>query len=69
MHTQITDTSVLALRGMDRLESLNLLGTAVTPACLKAAEELPKLKHLYVGETKIPADVPIPETLKGKLLF
>jgi mono/diheme cytochrome c family protein/uncharacterized membrane protein len=69
MHTQITDTSVLALRGMDRLESLNLLGTAVTPACLKAAGQLPKLKHLYVGETKIPADVPIPETLKGKLLF
>jgi uncharacterized membrane protein len=69
VHTKITDTSVLALRGMDRLESLDLFGTAVTPACLKAAEQLPKLHHLYVGETKIPTDAPIPESLEGKLLF
>jgi len=69
MHTKITDTSVLALGGMDRLESLDLFGTAVTPACLKAAEQLPKLHHLYAGETKIPADVPVPESLNGKLLF
>ena len=51
---------------MDRLESLDLYGTAVTPACLKVVEHLPKLRHLYVGETKIPADVPVPEALKGK---
>ncbi len=69
MRTKITDASVLALGGMDRLESLDLFGTAVTPACLKAAEQLPKLQHLYVGETKIPADVPVPESLKAKLLF
>jgi uncharacterized membrane protein/mono/diheme cytochrome c family protein len=69
MHTKITDASVLVLGGMNRLESLDLFGTAVTPACLKAAEQLPKLHHLYVGETKIPADAPIPESLEGKLLF
>ena len=69
MRTKITDASVLALGGMDRLESLDLFGTAVTPACLKAAEQLPKLQHLYVGETKIPADVAVPESLKAKLLF
>jgi uncharacterized membrane protein len=69
MHTRITDTSVLALGGLDRLESLDLFGTAVTPACLKTAEQLPKLRHLYAGETKIPADAPIPESLQGKLLF
>jgi mono/diheme cytochrome c family protein len=69
MRTKITDASVLALGGMDRLESLDLFGTAVTPACLKAAEQLPKLQHLYVGETRIPADVPVPESLKARLLF
>ena len=69
MRTKITDTSVLALSGMDRLESLDLFGTAVTPACLKTVEQFPKLHHLYLGETKIPADVPVPESLKSKLLF
>jgi mono/diheme cytochrome c family protein len=69
MRTKITDTSVLALGGMDRLESLDLFGTAVTPACLNVADQLPKLRHLYAGETKIPGDVPVPGTLMGKLLF
>jgi uncharacterized membrane protein/mono/diheme cytochrome c family protein len=69
MRTKITDTSVLALGGMDRLQSLDLFATAVTPACLKAVEQFPKLHYLYVGETKIPADVPVPESLKAKLLF
>jgi hypothetical protein len=44
-------------------------GTALTPAGLKAAEQLPKLQHIFMGETKIPADVPVPQSLKGKLLF
>jgi uncharacterized membrane protein/mono/diheme cytochrome c family protein len=69
MRTKITDASVLALGGMDNLESLDLFGTAVTPACLKDAEQLPKLQHLYAGESKIPADTPVPESLKAKLLF
>jgi hypothetical protein len=57
------------LGGLDRLESLDLYGTEVTPACLKVVESLPKLRHLYAGATKIPADVPVSEEMRGKLLF
>ena len=39
-NTKITDATVLALGGLDRLESLDLYGTAVTPACFKVVEEL-----------------------------
>ena len=67
--TKITDATVLSLGGLDRLESLDLYGTAVTPACLKVVESLPRLRHLYAGSTKIPADVPLPEEMKGKLVF
>jgi mono/diheme cytochrome c family protein len=69
MHTKITDKTVLALGGLDHLESLNLFGTAVTPACLTVVAHLPNLRHLYVGASKIPADVPVSEAVKGKLLF
>lgn len=68
-NTKITDATVLALGGLDRLESLDLYGTSVTPACFKVVERLPKLRHLYAGATKIPADVPVSEDMKGKLLF
>ena len=68
-NTRITDATVFALGGLDRLESLDLYGTGVTPACLKVAQSLPKLRHLYVGATKIPAGVDVPEDLKGKLVF
>jgi hypothetical protein len=69
MGTKITNITVLKLGGMDQLQSLDVYGTAVTPACLKVIEQLPKLNHFYVGETKITADVPISEAVKGKLLF
>lgn len=69
MHTRITDTTVLALGGLSELESLNLFGTEVTPAALKAAEKLPKLRHLYAGETGIPANRALPDRLKGKVVF
>lgn len=69
MDTKITNTTVLELGGMDQLESLDVFGTAVTPACLKVVEHLPKLRHFYVGETKIPVDVPVSEAVKSKLLF
>jgi uncharacterized membrane protein len=69
MHTKITNTTVLQLGGMDQLQSLDVFGTAVTPACLTVVEHLPKLRHFYVGETKIPADAPVPEAVKSKLLF
>jgi porphobilinogen deaminase len=68
-NTKITDATVLALAGLDRLESLDLYGTAVTPACLKVAQSLPKLRHLYAGATKIPADAALPDDLKDKLVF
>ncbi len=68
-NTRITDATVLALAGLDQLASLDLYGTVVTPACLKVMQSLPKLRHLYVGATKIPADVAVPEDMKGKLVF
>ena len=45
------------------------MARAVTPACFKVVESLPRLRHLYAGATKIPEDVPAPENMKGKLLF
>jgi hypothetical protein len=69
MRTRITDATVLALGGLRELESLNVFGTGITPAALKAAEHLPKLQHLYAGETKIAANGPMPDALKGKILF
>jgi hypothetical protein len=69
MHTKITDATVLALSGLSELESLNLFGTGITPAALKAVERLPKLQHLYAGETKIRANGSLPDALKGKVIF
>jgi uncharacterized membrane protein len=69
MRTQITDATVQRLGGLNQLESLNLFGTAVTPAALQVAATLPKLQHLYAGETRIPADVQVSEAVRRKLLF
>jgi hypothetical protein len=67
MRTKITDATVLALSGLNELESLNVFGTGITPAALKAAEQMPKLQHLYAGETKIRASDSLPDALKGKV--
>jgi len=67
--TKITDATISTLGGLDQLESLDLYGTAVTPASLKVAESLPKLRHLYAGATKIPADTSVSDSLKGKLVL
>jgi uncharacterized membrane protein len=67
--TKITDVGVASLSSLDLLESLDLYGTAVTPACLKVAESLPKLRHLYAGATKIPADTPVSDSMRVKLVF
>ena len=69
MHTQITDATVQALSGLNQLESLNVFGTGVTPVALQVAARLPKLQHLYAGETRIPADVQVSEAVRRKLLF
>jgi uncharacterized membrane protein len=68
-HTKITDSTVHSLSGLDQLESLNIFGTRTTPAVLPMVASLPKLRQLYVGETPIRADVPLPAALKDKILF
>lgn len=71
MHTKITDATIgnLAQAGLDQLQSLNVFGTAVSPAVLQVLARLPTLRNLYVGETKIPPNLPVPEAIKGKLSF
>jgi len=69
VHTKITDATVHSLTGLDQLESLNIFGTRTTPAVLPIVASLPKLRHLYAGETTIRADSPLPAALKGKVLF
>lgn len=69
MHTRITDATILAAGGLNELDSLNVFGTGITPAALKTAEHLPKLRHLYAGETRITANHPLPDGLKGKVVF
>lgn len=68
-NTGITDATVLRLGGLDQLESLNLFGTPVTSAALPPISRLPKLAHLYAGQTSIPPGNSAPETLAGKLVF
>ena len=69
LHTKITDATVLALGGLNELESLNLFGTQVTSAALKTAEHMPNLQHLYAGETNIATNSPLPDALKNKVQF
>jgi hypothetical protein len=60
---------LLRLGGLAQLESLNLFGTTVTPAALPAISRLPKLAHLYAGQTSIPQATPLPDALAGKIVF
>ncbi len=69
VNTKISDATVNSLGGLDRLQSLDLYGTAVTAACLKTAESLPSLRHLYAGATKIPENPSVSDAMKSKLLF
>ena len=69
VHTKITDATVHSLSRLDQLESLNIFGTRTTPAVLPIVAGLPKLRHLYAGETTIRADAPLPAALKDKVLF
>jgi mono/diheme cytochrome c family protein len=69
MRTQISDASVQALGGLNQLEFLTLFGTEVTTAVFPVLEQLPKLRHVYVGETKIAAGAPLPEGVKEKIEF
>gem|GEM_PF-4303528 len=69
MRTAISDATAPALVGLDHLNSLNLFGTATTAAALIPLARLRGLQHLYVGETKIPADAACPDALRAKLQF
>ena len=69
MHTRITDSGVQALASLSELETLNLFDTRVTSTSLDVLARLPGLKHIYVGQTKIPAGGSVPDTLKQKLVF
>lgn len=69
MNTRVSDATVLRLQELNLLESLNLYGTAITPAVLPAIAKLPRLMHLYAGQTKILPGKPVPENLAGKVVF
>jgi uncharacterized membrane protein/mono/diheme cytochrome c family protein len=66
--TRITDATVLRLDSLNQLESLNVYDTPVTGAVLPTMAKLPKLSHIYAGQTGIPPSS-VPESLIGKLVF
>jgi uncharacterized membrane protein len=67
--TTISDATVKALSGLDHLQSLNVYGTGVTVAALPLLEKLPKLEHIYAGQTAIQSGVSIPQGLTSKLVL
>lgn len=69
METRLTDTTFLRLDILNQLESLNVYGTPVTPAVLPTIAKLPKLSHLYVGQTGIVPGKAVPENLVSKVVF
>jgi hypothetical protein len=48
---------------------MSVFDTAVTPAALQVIGRLPKLRHLYAGETKTTPNVKVSEAMKDKLSF
>ena len=68
MHTTIGDPTVEAVAGLDRLESVSVFDTPVTPAVLPKVESMRYLKHFYAGQTGISA-ASISPALKGKVVF
>jgi len=68
-NTSITDATIEELGSLRELESLGIFGTRVTPSALPVIAQLPKLRHIYAGATKISASADVPASLKGKLVF
>ncbi len=68
MHTTIGDPTVEAVAGLDRLESVSVFDTRVTPAVLPKVESMRHLKHFYVAQTGISA-ASISPALKDKVVF
>jgi uncharacterized membrane protein len=69
MDTRLTDATLLRFQTLNQLESLNVYGTAITPAVLPTIARLPKLAHLYAGQTGILSGKSVPESLVGKVVF
>ncbi len=69
MHTKIGDTTLQALGSLDQLETLGIFDTLVTSATLPALTRLPKLRHIYVGGTKIADNQSIPQEVRNKLIY
>ena len=67
--THLTDATLSRLDPLNQLESLDVYGTPITPAVLPAIARLPKLSHLYAGQTGIQPGKSVPDSLAGKLVF
>jgi uncharacterized membrane protein len=67
--TRVTDATMLRLDSLSQLESLDVYGTQVTPAVLPMIAKLPKLSHLYAGQTGIRRGGSVPDNLLGKVVF
>jgi uncharacterized membrane protein len=68
-NTAVTDSFVPALASLIQLETLNIYDTSVTPAAMSGLERLHAIRRIYVASTKIPAGTPVPESIRGKLIF
>jgi hypothetical protein len=69
MNTRLTDATLLRLDSLNQLESLDVYGTAMTPAVLPTIAKLPKISHFYAGQTGILPGKSVPQNLAGKLVF
>jgi uncharacterized membrane protein len=69
MNTHLTDATLLRLDSLNQLESLNVYGSAITPAVLPTIAKLPKLSHFYAGQTGILPGKSLPGNLGSKLVF
>jgi uncharacterized membrane protein len=68
-NTAVTDAFVPALASLKQLETLNIYDTSVSPAAMSGLERLHSVRRIYVASTKIPTDTPVPESIRGKLIF
>jgi hypothetical protein len=69
MDTRLTNATLLRLKSLNQLESLDVYATPITPRVLPTIAKLPKLSHFYVGRTGIQPGKSVPEDLVGKLVF
>ena len=67
----VGDSFVAALASLTtaRVAGVNIYDTSVTPAAISGFGPLHAIRRIYVASTKIPADTPCPESIRGKLIF